>query len=91
MSALEVVFVSEGNCPNCNSIRAVLSEVHHEYRHVEVTEVNPGEPLGRSLMAEYGVRILPALIIGGRLRLVGEIHARDIHHEIQKAKHHKQQ
>ena len=91
MSALEVVFVTEGDCPNCNSIRAVLSQVHHEYRHVEVKEVDPGEPLGRSLMAEYGVRILPALIIGGRLRLVGEINARDIHHEIQKAKHHKQQ
>ena len=90
MSALEVVFVSEGNCPNCNGIRAVLSKVHHEYRHVEVTEVNPGESLGRSLMAEHGVRMLPALIIGGRLRLVGEINARDIHHEIQKAKHHNQ-
>ena len=90
MSALEVVFVTEGNCPNCNSIRAVLSQVHHEYRHVEVTEVNPGEFLGRSLVAEHGVRMLPALIIGGRLRLVGEINARDIHHEIQKAKHHNQ-
>ena len=87
MSALEVVFVTEGNCPNCNSIRAVLSKVHHEYRHVEVTEVNPGEFLGRSLVAEHGVRMLPALIIGGRLRLVGEIKARDIHNEIQKAKH----
>ena len=88
MSALDVVFVTEGNCPNCNSIRAVLSKVHHEYRHVEVTEVNPAEPLGRSIVAEHGVRILPALIIGGRLRLVGEINARDIQHEIQKAKHH---
>jgi len=89
MSALEIFFVTEGNCPNCNSIRAVLSEVHHDYRHAEITEVNPGEPLGRSLVAEYGVRNLPALIIGGRLRLVGEIDARDIHHEIQKTKHHK--
>jgi predicted DsbA family dithiol-disulfide isomerase len=87
MSALEVVFVSEGNCPNCNSIRAVLSQVHHEYRHVELTEVDPGEPLGRSLVDEYGVRMLPALIIDGRLRLVGEINAKDIYHEIQKAKH----
>ena len=90
MSALEVVFVSEGNCPNWNCIRAVLSEVHHEYRHVEVTEVNPGEPLGHSLMAEHGVRMLPALIIGGRLRLVGEINAKDIHYAIQRAKHRKQ-
>lgn len=90
MSALEVVFVTEGNCPNCSSIRAVLSKVHHEYRHVEVTEVSPDEPLGRSVVAEYGVRNLPALIIGGRLRLVGEFDARDIHHEIQRAKHHKQ-
>ena len=90
MSALEVVFVSEGNCPNCNGIRTVLSQVHHEYRHVVVKEVHPGDPIGRSLVAEYGVRNLPALIIGGRLRLVGEINARDIHHEIQKAKHHNQ-
>ena len=86
MSALEVVFVTEGNCPNCNSIRAVLSKVHHEYRHVEVTEVMPGEPRGRSLVAEHGVRILPALIIDGRLRLVGEINARDIYRAIQRAR-----
>jgi predicted DsbA family dithiol-disulfide isomerase len=90
MSALEVVFVTEGNCPNCNSIRAVLSKVHHEYRHVELTEVDPGEPLGRSLVDEYGVRMLPALIIDGRLRLVGEINAKDIYHEIQRAKHRQQ-
>lgn len=90
MSALEVVFVSEGNCPNCNSIRAVLNKVHHEFRHVDVAEVKPAEPLGRSLAAEYGVRVLPALIIDGHLRLVGEISEREIYNEIRRARHHSQ-
>ena len=90
MSALEVVFVSEGNCPNCNSVRSVLDKVHHEFRHVEVTEVSPAEPRGRSLAAEYGVRMLPALIIGGHLRLVGEISEREIYNEIRRSKVHGQ-
>jgi len=87
MSALEVVFVSEGNCPNWNRVRAVLDKVNHEFRHIDVAEVNPAEPLGRSLAAEHGVRTLPALIIGGRLRLVGEISEREIYDEIRTAKH----
>ena len=41
MSALEVVFVSEGNCPNWNRVRAVLDKVNHEFRHIDVAEVNP--------------------------------------------------
>ena len=90
MSALEVVFVSEGNCPNCNNVRAVLNKVHHKFRHVDVAEVNPAEPLGRSLSAEYVVRVLPALIVGGHLRLVGEISEREIYNETRRAKHHSQ-
>ncbi len=86
MSALEVIFVTEGNCPNCNEIRTVLAKVHHEYRHVEVKEVHPTDPLGRSLAAEFGIRVLPALIVDGRLRGVGEIPETQIRREIEKVR-----
>jgi thiol-disulfide isomerase/thioredoxin len=88
VSALEVIFVTKGDCPNCNAVRAVLGKVHHEYRHVEVAEVDPDGPTGRSLAAEYGIRLFPALIVNGHLRLAGEISEKDIRHEIQKARPH---
>ncbi len=86
MSVLEVIFVSEGNCPNCNVIRTALAKVRHEYRHVEVIEVHPDEPRGRSLAAEHGIRMLPAVIVNGRVRLVGEASERHIRHEVEKAR-----
>lgn len=89
MSALEVVFVTEGNCVNCDGVRAVLAKVRHEYRHVEVTEVHPDEPLGRSLATEHGIRVLPALIVDGRLRLVGEIPEKLVRREIERARPHR--
>lgn len=86
MSALRVIFVSEGNCQNCNGVRAVLAKVRHEYRHVEVLEVRPDEPLGRSLAGEHGIRALPALIVDGHLRLAGEIPEKLVRREIEKAR-----
>jgi hypothetical protein len=86
MSALEVLLVSEGNCLNCNAIRAVLARLRHEYRHVEVSEVHPEESLGQSLAAEHGIPVLPALIIGGRLRLVGEMTEKAVRRELERAK-----
>ena len=86
MSALQVIFVTEGDCPNCNGVRAVLAKVRHEYRHVDISEVRPDEPAGRSLATEYGISVLPALIVDRRLRLVGEIPEKDIRREIERAK-----
>ncbi|MDP2673877.1 MAG: thioredoxin family protein [Dehalococcoidia bacterium] len=87
MSAMEVIFVAKADCGNCERVRQALTRVHHEYRHVEVREVDPDEPDGRSLAAEHGVLILPALIVAGRLRLVGEMRENEIRREIEKAKH----
>ena len=39
------------------------------------------------LATQHGVLVLPALIVDGRLRLVGEMPERDIRREIEKAKH----
>ena len=86
MSALEVIFMSEGNCPRCNEVRAVLARVRHEYRHVEVMEVHPSGSIGRSLAAEHGIRALPALIVDGHLRLAGEIPEKLLRREIEKTR-----
>lgn len=86
MSGLQVVFISEGNCPNCNAIRAVLARFRHEYRHVEVSEVHPEEPLGRSLATEHRIRDLPALIVDGRLRFAGKIPEKIIRREFERAR-----
>ncbi len=89
MSKVEVVFVTEGNCPNCNGVRAVLAKLHHEYRHLAVDEVHPDAPAGRSISAEERIPALPALVVNGRLRLVGEITEKQIRRELEKAKAHR--
>lgn len=86
MSALQVVFITEGNCPNCEAIRGALTRFQHEYRHVEVSEVHPEEPLGKSLAAEHGISDLPALIIDGRLRFVGQASEKLIRREFERAR-----
>ena len=86
MSAIEVIFVSEGDCPNCNRIRSVLDQVRHEYRHVDVSEVHPADVMGEMLAAEHRIEQLPALIVNGRLRLVGDMPAKHIRGEVQRAR-----
>jgi len=86
MSAPEVIFVTKGDCPSCNTIRAALGKMHHEYRHVEVAEVDPAGPPGRSIAAGYGIRLLPALIVNGHLRLAGQFSEKDIRHELERAR-----
>ncbi len=51
-----------------------------------VKEVHPDEPLGRSLAAEYGIRMLPAVIVNGHPRLVGRIPEKLIRREIEKVR-----
>ena len=84
MSAMEVIFVAKADCHNCERVRQALTRVRHEYRHVEVREVDPDEPDGRSLATEHGIIMLPALIVNERLRLVGEMSEKEIRHEIEK-------
>jgi Glutaredoxin. len=86
MSSMEVIFLSEGDCPNCNRIRSVLNRVRHEYRHVDINEVHPADRLGQMLTAEHGVEELPALIVNGRLRLVGEMPEQRIRGEVQRVR-----
>ena len=86
MSAMKVIFVARADCQNCERARQALARVHHEYRHVEVREVDPDEPVGHSLPTRHGIMILPALIVNERLRLVGEMSEREIRHEIEKAR-----
>ncbi len=73
MSTVEVVFVTEGNCPNCKGIRVVLAKLRHEYRHLAIDEVHPDALGDSSIGDEIGIPVLPALVVNGRLRLVGEI------------------
>ena len=84
MSAMEVIFVAKTDCRNCERVRQALTRVRHEYRHVEVREVDPDEPDGRSLATKHGIIMLPALIVNERLRLVGEMSEKEIRHEIEK-------
>ena len=84
MSAMEVIFVAKADCRNCERVRQALTRVHHEYRHVEVREVDPDEPDGHSLASRHGIIMLPALIVDERLRLVGEMSEKEIRHEIEK-------
>lgn len=88
MSALEVILVTKEDCPNCDRVRAALTRARHDYRHLEVTEVDLDEPLGRALAIEQGILMVPALIINGRLRLVGDASEKDIRREIEKARPH---
>jgi glutaredoxin len=87
MSSMEVIFLSEGDCPNCNRIRSVLNSVRHEYRHVDVSEVHPAEHFGQELAGEHGIRELPALIVNGRLRLVGDMSEQRIRGEVERWRH----
>ncbi len=89
MSTVEVVFVTEGNCPNCNGVRAVLAKLRHEYRHLAIDEVHPDALGGSSIGDEAGIQALPALVVNGRLRLVGEITEKQIRRELEKAKAHR--
>lgn len=89
MSTVEVVFVTEGNCPNCNSARAVLAKLRHEYRHLAIDEIHPDALGGRAIDAEIGIPALPALVVKGRLRLVEEITEKQIRRELEKAKAHR--
>ena len=84
MSAMEVIFVAKADCHNCERVRQALTRVRHEYRHVEVREVDPDEPEGHSLATKHGIIMLPALIVDERLRLVGEMSEKEIRHEIEK-------
>ena len=85
MSATEVIFVSEGDCPNCNRIRAVLNIIRHEYRHVDVNEVHPASQVGQTLAVEHRIGQLPALIVNGRLRLIGQMSEHRIRAEVRHA------
>jgi len=87
MSTTEVILLAKPDCGNCEQVRSTLARVHHDYRHVAVKEVDPDEPDGNMLATQHGVLVLPALIVDGRLRLVGEMPERDIRREIEKAKH----
>ena len=84
MSAMEVIFVAKADCGNCERVRQALTRVHHEYRHIEVREVDPDEPEGHSLATKHGIIMLPALIVDERLRLVGEMSEKEIRHEIER-------
>ena len=84
MSAMEVIFVAKADCRNCERVRQALTRVHHEYRHVEIREVDPDEPDGHSLASKHGIIMLPALIVNERLRLVGEMSEKEIRHEIER-------
>jgi len=86
MNVTEVVFVAKTDCQNCERIRAFLTRVHHEYRHLDVREVDPDEPEGRSLALKHGILALPAIIINERLRLVGEASEKDIRREVERAR-----
>lgn len=87
MSVVEVIFVSEGDCPNCNRIRSVLNRVRHDYRHIEVSEVRPADARGRTLAGEHRIGELPALIVNGRLRMVGQMSEHHIRGEVQRARY----
>ncbi len=89
MSTVEVIFVTEGDCPYCNEVRAVLDKVRHEYRHVAIDEVRPDSPGGRSIASEHGLPALPALVVNGHLRLAGEITEKLVRRELEKAKAHR--
>lgn len=86
MSTTHVLFLANPGTGQCDDIRQLLARVHHEYRHVDVREVDPDAPEGHSLSQEYGVSSLPALIVNDRLRLVGDISEREVRHEIEKAR-----
>ncbi len=86
MSTTEIILLAKPDCGNYEQVRSMLARVHHEYRHVAVREVNPDEPDGHILSMEHGVTVLPALIVDGRLRLVGEMPEGVIRREIDKAK-----
>lgn len=88
MSLMEVILVATADCGNCERIRRTLSTVHHDFRHVDVREVDADAPEGRSLAVQHGILMLPAIIVGDRLRLVGEISEKEIRHEIEKAQRH---
>jgi len=87
MSVTEVILLAKPDCQNCERVRSTLARVHHEYRHVEVSEMDLDTPDGRTLAVKHGVLILPALIVDGRLRLVGDMPENEIRREIEKAKH----
>lgn len=89
MSAMEVILVAKADCEVCERIRHTLTRVRHEYRHLEVKEIDADAPEGRSLAVEHGILMLPAIIVGDRLRLVGEMSEKEIRHEIEKARPHK--
>ncbi len=84
MSTMQLIFVAKADCHNCERVRHVLASVQHEYRHVDIREVDPDEPEGRSLALRYGLMFLPALIVNERLRLVGEISEKEIRREVEK-------
>ena len=89
MKTVEVIFVTEGNCPYCNGVRTVLSKIRHEYRHLAIDEVHPDSPSGRSIAAEHGLPALPALVVNGHLRLAGEITEKLVRRELEKVKAHR--
>jgi glutaredoxin len=83
---MQVIFVAKADCRTCAGARQALEKVHHEFRHVDVREVDADDQEGRSLATRHGIMMLPALIVNERLRLIGDISEKDIRREVEKAK-----
>lgn len=57
-------------CPTCPTAEKVWSEAAaHEGLKLEVLDV--GKPGGRRIASDLGIRTVPAMVIDGKLRLLG--------------------
>ncbi len=70
---IHVQLLVSPDCTHCDEVKAILKRVQADQPDMLVEEIDAMSPRGLQLSIDYGILVMPGLIVNGRFLAMGSI------------------